>query len=98
MGILRKVNLKDSNVWTSPLHQVPKLDSTLRNCGDLRELNSKTLLDGYPLPDLNFFTGKIKGVILFSRLDLVKAYHQIPIDEESKRKTCVVTAWGAWQF
>ena len=76
MGIIEKVNLKDSNVWTSPLHQVPKLDSTLRNCGDLRELNSKTLLDGYPLPDLNFFTGKIKGVILFSRLDLVKAYHQ----------------------
>ena len=35
---------------------------------------------------------------MVSKIDLVKAYHQIPLSEESKKKTTVVTPWGAWQF
>ena len=94
LGIPEKVNPKDSNVWTSPINQVPKPDGSMRNSGDFIELSSKTLLDGYPLQNLKFFTGKIRGASLMARIDLVKAYHQIPLDEESKKKTCVVTAWG----
>ena len=35
---------------------------------------------------------------MFSKIDLTKAYHQIPLDEASQRKATVLTPWGAWQF
>ena len=49
-------------------------------------MNEKTLLDSYPLPNLCHFTGKLKRSKVFSKIDLTKAYHQIPLDEASKRK------------
>ena len=98
MGITTKVDPKNCNLWTSPLHQVPKPDGTLRSCGDFRVLNEKTLIDSYPLPNLRHFTGKLRGSTVFSKIDLTKAYHQTPLDEASQKKATVLTPWGAWQF
>ena len=39
--------------------------------------DEKTLLDGYPLPDLRSFTAHMKGAKIFSKIDLTKAFHQI---------------------
>ena len=33
-----------------------------------------------------------------SKVDLVKAYHAIPLDEESQRKCTVLTPWGTYMF
>ena len=98
LGITTRVDPKDCNLWTSPLHQVPKPDGTLRSCSDFRVLNEKNLIDSYPLPNLRHFTGKLRGSKVFSKIDLTKAYHQIPLDEESQKKATVLTPWGAWQF
>ena len=98
LGITEPVNPEDANLWTSPLLLTPKPDGELRVCGDFRGLNGKTELDGYPLPNLKNFNGKIKGSTVFSKIDLTKAYHQIPLCPESMKKTTVVTQWGAWQF
>ena len=64
----------------------------------LQTVNDRTILDGYPLPSLKHFTAKIRGATVFSRVYLMKAFHQIPLDKESQRKSTVVTPWGAWQF
>ena len=61
-------------------------------------MNEKTLLDTYPLLNLRHFTVKLKGSKVFSKIDLTKAYHQIPLDEASQKKATVLTPWGAWQF
>ena len=98
LGILEKVNPQDSNIWTSALHLAAKPDGTLRVCGDFRELNQKTLMDGFPLPNIRHFMGQIRGSTVFSKIDLKKAYHQIPLEKESRKKTTVITQWGAWQF
>ena len=74
------------------MHLAPKPDGSLRVCGDFRGLNNKTLLDGFPLPNIRMFMGDIAGSTIFSKLDLVKAYHQIPLDDESQT---VATPWGA---
>ena len=69
MGIIERVDPQAINVWTSPLHLVPKPDGELRACGDFRILNDKTTLDGYCLPNIRHFSAQIKGAKIFSTVD-----------------------------
>ena len=57
-----------------------------------------TQLDGYPLPSIRQFASQLKDFRYFSKVDLIKSFHQIPLDLESSKKTTIVTPWGAWQF
>ncbi|GFU87475.1 transposon Ty3-G Gag-Pol polyprotein [Trichonephila clavipes] len=47
-GIIRP----SKSPWSSPLHVVPKSDSTVRPVGDYRQLNSVTEFDSYSMPYL----------------------------------------------
>lgn len=98
LGIIQRVNPQDCNEWPSPLHLVMKPDGSWRVCGDFRPLNNKTQMDMFPLPNLKDFVGEIKGCTIFSKVDLVKAYHNIPLSPESQKKATIVTPWGMWQF
>ncbi|GFU74293.1 transposon Tf2-6 polyprotein [Trichonephila clavipes] len=79
---------------SSPLHVVPKSDSTVRPVGDYRLLNSVTEFDSYPMPYLNDFAHALHGKRIFSKIDIFKAFHQIPIAECDIPKTAVTTPWG----
>ena len=61
-------------------------------------MNDKTVLDAYPLPNIRHFTSKIRGSKLFSRIDLKKAFHHVPLDEASQLKTASVTPWGTFKW
>ncbi|BHF63963.1 hypothetical protein SprV_0200695900 [Sparganum proliferum] len=50
-----------------------------RPCGDYRALNSATIPDRYPVPHLQDCTGALFGKAIFSKIDLVRAFHQIPV-------------------
>lgn len=84
--------------WASPLLPVPKQDGTLRHCGDFRRLNGVTRLDRYPLPHLHDFTAGLAGKTIFFKLDLVWAYHQVPIARRDIPKTAVTTPSGLFEF
>ncbi|GFU28325.1 transposon Ty3-I Gag-Pol polyprotein [Trichonephila clavipes] len=71
--------------WASPLHLVIKKDGTLRPCGDYRRLNAQTIPDRYPIPRIEDFNYILKDKKIFSKIDLVKAYYQIPIAKEDKK-------------
>ncbi|GFT40542.1 transposon Tf2-8 polyprotein [Trichonephila clavipes] len=73
-GIIRP----SKSPWSS-LHVVPKSDSTVRPVGDYRQLNSVTEFDSYSMPYLNDFAHALHGKKIFSKIDLFKAFHQIPI-------------------
>ena len=47
---------------------------------------------------LRSFTGQLHGKKLFSKIGLTKSYHQIPIAEEDRHKTAVITPWGLFDF
>ncbi|GFV00166.1 retrovirus-related Pol polyprotein from transposon 297 [Trichonephila clavipes] len=79
--------------WSSPLHVVPKSDSTVRPVGDYRQLNSVTEFDSYPMPYLNDFAHALHGKRIFSKIDIFKAFHQIPIAECDIPRTAVITPW-----
>ncbi|GFT98976.1 gag-pol polyprotein [Trichonephila clavipes] len=89
-GIIRP----SKSPWSSPLHVVPKSDSTVRPVGDYRQLNSVTEFDSYPMPYLNDFAHALHDKKIFSKIDIFKAFHQIPIAECDIPKTAVTTPWA----
>lgn len=84
--------------WASALHIVTKKDGSMRPCGDYRRLNANTIPDRYSLPNIQDMTYNLHGKNIFTKLDLKKAYFQVPVAEEDIEKTAIVTPFGLFEF
>uniref|UniRef100_A0ABD2X6S9 Reverse transcriptase/retrotransposon-derived protein RNase H-like domain-containing protein n=1 Tax=Trichogramma kaykai TaxID=54128 RepID=A0ABD2X6S9_9HYME len=96
--LLKKGIIRPSNSqWTSPLHLVPKSNSTWCFTGDYRRLNPCIVPDMYPLPIIEDLLQESPGNV-FSTVDLQKAFYQIPVAEKDIEKTAVTTPFGLFEF
>ena len=94
LGICRPSN----SPWSSALHVVPKPNGGWRPCGDYRRLNKATTDDRYPLPHIQDFNTNLAGAAIFSKIDLARGYHQIPMAADSIPKTATITPFGLFEF
>ena len=93
LGIVKR----SSSPWAAPIHLVPKGEGW-RICGDYRRLNSVTTPDCYPMRNINQLYTKLYGAKVFSTIDLVRAYNQIEVKEDSIPKTAVITPSGLFEY
>ena len=94
MGIIRR----SDSPWSSPLHMVPNNSGGWKPCGDYRRINDVTTADRYPVPHIQEFASQLAGASIFSKIELVRGYHQIPVAADDVRKTAVFTPFGLFEF
>lgn len=85
--------------WNSPLFLVKKKDGSYRPVIDFRKVNAATVPDHYPLPILRDILQSIgSGNTVFTSLDLLSGFFQIPLDKESREITAFSTHNGHYEW
>lgn len=90
-GIIRP----SSSPWNSPTLLVSKKSESgepkWRLVIDYRKLNSITVKESFPLPNITDILDQLGNASYFSTLDLASGYHQLLMDDEDREKTAFST-------
>ncbi|OMJ22103.1 Retrovirus-related Pol polyprotein from transposon [Smittium culicis] len=77
---------------------VPKADGTPRVVINFRPLNKVTIRDEYPLPRIDVILNQLFGCRFYSKLDVMKAFYQIPLHSDSIEASAFSTPDGHHEF
>lgn len=94
---------KCESPWNSPIFLVPKKENDrgekqYRLVIDYRALNKTIEPSAYPIPLIDEIVDQMQNCTLFTTLDLYGAFHQIPLEKESRQYTAFSTAWEKYCF
>ncbi|XP_071082477.1 uncharacterized protein [Haliotis cracherodii] len=84
--------------YASPIVLVKKADETYRFCTDFRKLNQVTVFDAEPIPLADSVFARLRHCKYLTKIDVSKAYWQIPMEESSKELTAFITPDGLYQW
>ena len=84
--------------WGTPVLFENKKDKTLRLCIDYRQLNRVTIKNRYPLQRINDLFDQLRGVRVYSKIDLHIGYHQLRVRDTYIPKTAFRMRYGHFEF
>ena len=67
-------------------------------CIDYRQINKVTVKNKYPLPRIEDLFDQLKGVSIFSKIDLRLSYYQLKLKDVDVPKTTFRTRYGHYEF
>lgn len=94
LGIIEPSHSK----WSSPPMPVRKKDGGIRIVIDYRKLNSVTVKDPFTMPSIDDILSQLGDSAILSKLDLLKGFHQVPMEESSKELTAFTCLQGKFQY
>ena len=86
------------SAWSSPIVMVKKPSGKFRLCADFVALNKILVKSRYPLPNIHDFSVMSANCRIFSCLDIVDAYYQIPVDPSCSEKLTITTPIGCFKY
>ena len=83
--------------YASPIVVVLKDNGQIRLCSDFSgTINRHINVPKYPLPNIDDIIANMGQTKVFSKIDCYQAYSQIPLDEQSKEFTSIITPFGVF--
>jgi len=87
-----------SSPWAAPVLLVKKPNGKWRLVCDYRKLNTVTISNQYPLPEIDGLIDHMSKSKVFSTADLFTGFHQIPCSEDTKQKVAITTDFGQYTW
>ena len=95
-GIIEKV--VTATLWVSPLVAIPKKDSDVRLCVDMRMPNQEVECERHSTPTVDNLIHKLNVATVVTKLDFRSGYHQLSLADESRHITRFATHKGAHRY
>ena len=70
----------------------------MRIVRDFRVLNKKTLNNEFAIPDMKEVIEELAGSLVYSALDLLKAYHQLKATARAQERLVLATEFENYQY
>lgn len=89
----------NSPIWVVPKKGVDENGKPKRRLViDFQKLNTQTVTDRYPIPDINLTIQNLGKARVFSTIDLESGFHQILIEKDDREKTAFSVNHAKYQF
>ncbi len=84
--------------WSCPPIPVRKKDGGIRIVVDYRKINDITIPEPFDMPTVDSIVSRLGSAKFLSKLDLLKGFHQVPLDDNSKKYTAFSCKYGKFQY
>ncbi len=81
--------------WSSPPIPIKKKDDGLHIVIDFRKINE---VQPFFMPTVDSIISHVGDSKFLSKLDLLKGFHQVPLEESSKKYTAFSCPYGKFQY
>ena len=94
----RGVIQPSTSPWAAPLVMVQKCCGPLQMCLDYHQINAVTRDVAYPIPHAQDCLDAVAGATLILTMDIMAAYHQVPVAQEDILETAFIMKYGLYEF
>jgi hypothetical protein len=96
MGVISPI--QKPTTWCAGMVVAPKRSGAVQICVDLKPLNESVIREPHPIPKVDETLAQVSGAKIFSKLDAISGFWQIPLAKESRKLTTFITPFGRYCF